>query len=39
MSASLSKDAWTVTFYVDNLLDAYAVTGVRQPPERIGHTR
>ncbi len=38
VSASVSKDAWTLTFYVENLLDEYAVTGVRQTPDLIGFT-
>ena len=38
LTASVSKDAWTVTVYADNLLDEYAVTSVRQTPERIGRT-
>ena len=38
VSASVSKDAWRLTFYVENLLDEYAVTGVRQTPDLIGFT-
>ena len=38
LSAAVSKGDWTVTFYVDNLLDEYAVTGVRQTPGLIGVT-
>ena len=38
VSASVSKDAWALTFYVENLLDEYAVTGVRQTPDLIGLT-
>ena len=38
LSASVSKDDWRVTFYADNLLDEYAVTGVRQTPGQIGVT-
>ncbi len=38
VSASVSKDAWRLTLYVENLLDEYAVTGVRQTPDLIGFT-
>ena len=38
LSASISKNDWTLTFYANNLLDEYAVTGVRQTPALIGTT-
>ena len=38
VSASITRGDWTLTFYADNLLDRYAVTGVRQTPALIGLT-
>ena len=38
LSASFSRNDWTLTFYAENLLDEYAVTGVRQTPGLIGRT-
>ncbi len=38
LTASVSKDAWTLAVYADNLLDEYAVTSVRQTPAQIGRT-
>ena len=38
LSASLARGDWTVTFYAENLLDEYAVTGVRLTPRQIGLT-
>ena len=38
ITASVSKDAWTVAVYADNLLNEYAVTSARQTPAQIGRT-
>ena len=38
LSAAISRNAWTLTLYVENLLDQYAVTSVRQTPSLIGLT-
>ena len=38
LSASISRGDWTLTLYAENLLDEYAVTGVRQTPGKIGLT-
>ena len=38
VSASITRGDWTLTFYADNLLDEYAVTGVRQTPALVGLT-
>ncbi len=38
LSASVSRNGWTLTFYAENLLDQYAVTGVRQTRGKIGFT-
>ena len=38
LSAAISRNAWTLTLYVENLLDEYAVTSVRQTPSLIGLT-
>ncbi len=38
LSASMSRGDWTLTFYAENLLDEYAVTGVLQTPGLIGRT-
>ena len=37
-SASVSRGAWTLAFYSENLLNKYAVTGVRQTPGQFGLT-
>ncbi len=38
LSASISRGDWALTLYAENLLDEYAVTGVRQTPGKIGLT-
>ena len=37
-SVSVSRDDWELTLYAENLLDEYAVTGVRQTAGQIGRT-
>lgn len=36
MSARISDDAWSVTFYIDNMFDKYAFTSVRRDKGDIG---
>jgi outer membrane receptor protein involved in Fe transport len=36
MSASISSEDWSVTMYIDNLFDEYAVTSVRSNKGSIG---
>ena len=38
VSVSVSMDDWELTLYAENLLDEYAVTGVRQTAGQIGRT-
>ncbi|MDE2774014.1 MAG: TonB-dependent receptor [Gemmatimonadota bacterium] len=38
-SVSVSRGTWTLALYAENLLNEYAVTGVRQTPGQIGLTR
>ncbi|MGJ8691556.1 MAG: TonB-dependent receptor [Thalassotalea sp.] len=39
LSAKLSDDAWSLTFYIDNLFDKYAVTSVRRDKGDIGQAK
>ncbi|WP_111977677.1 TonB-dependent receptor [Algibacillus agarilyticus] len=39
ISARVSSDVWGVTFYIDNLFDTYAYTGVRRDKGDIGEAR
>ncbi|MBU2881406.1 TonB-dependent receptor [Psychrosphaera sp. B3R10] len=39
LSASLSDEAWSVTLYINNLLDEYAVTSVRRSQADIGSAK
>ena len=38
LSASIARGDWTLTIYAENLLDEYAVTGVRLTPGKTGLT-
>lgn len=39
LSATLSDESWSVTLYVNNLLDEYAVTSVRRSQADIGNAK
>ena len=39
LSAKISGDAWSVTLYVDNLFDKYAVTSARRDRGDVGQAR
>ena len=39
LSAVLSTEKWTVTLYINNLFDKYAVTSARRTAQDIGLSR